>query len=686
MAILILLWCIATTTAQPVIQSLKNVDKPTISAAEYVMKAERDIQYFIVPQTKSTSRLPDMAIALIERGAHLHVPVEFGKYRQFSSANYILKHQQTKIVYFNIPVFIPSDPTSDPFEPFAARQNLMWINKYRDIVFHMLDAKYPWEGMQKIRQDYRCAIPFKVVFLLYNDRISNRMYFNSLQLHCPHKSGVDCQRMEFLEFRDDRWNYKELEERLRKIRNKMHGLPVIYDEFRDHELDYALFNATRHGYLGNPSMRRLYQAKSFGSRVPSWDLAVVLNITLIDIYDRDHYYPEQTMNAYRIQEIKCRNGFIEYTGTDMLYLDRQHRAPWVYLIGSTEHLLMFGAEGKSFSPLNFNSILGPFQWYLWLMLVILIGLSSLPAILRSKPRDVVGTVISISAPLVGQFTERGIGRKTLLWHSSWILLTLYINSCYLGDLSSAVIVPEVRHINMSFRSLVEKQFSFFAPPYSRYELQWRFRNGNHVHRNIRVHFTEEAIKEYVLLASMVNSKNLEKMSPEDVRRFLKFEKTVWFDEQKDIEAVATIGRDMLGYDYEILRQKWLASPLYMAFDINQGDIVARGYMYLLEAGFVNFWEEFTQHVLRDIKLRYYSQISGASRSANTDKGVPPVLLEDSLMLEALCLFGFGVATCILVETVSGIWLGLAKFFKKSSKYAYKIAGRRHLKRAIATDS
>ena len=76
--------------------------------------------------------------------------------------------------------------------------------------------------------------------------------------------------------------------------------------------------------------------------------------------------------------------------------------------------------------------------------------------------DVAGSVLSICAPLVSQTPETGMDRKTLLWHSCWVLFRISINNCYLGTLSSITVLLEIRVANLSFRSLLEKKFSFTA--------------------------------------------------------------------------------------------------------------------------------------------------------------------------------------------------------------------------------
>ena len=93
----------------------------------------------------------------------------------------------------------------------------------------------------------------------------------------------------------------------------------------------------------------------------------------------------------------------------------------VWLISFKEYLLMHGPEGKFLSPTSFASFLGPFQWYIWLLILAMSGLASVPAMLTRKGRlDVAASILSVWAPLVAQTPDQVIDRKMILSHSSWV--------------------------------------------------------------------------------------------------------------------------------------------------------------------------------------------------------------------------------------------------------------------------
>ena len=68
----------------------------------------------------------------------------------------------------------------------------------------------------------------------------------------------------------------------------------------------------RYQYLKKYSIRLLLKIKNLGYRVPIWDLAAVLNITLVD-QDVEHHFPMESETGVGHQEIRCWNGYIHYT-------------------------------------------------------------------------------------------------------------------------------------------------------------------------------------------------------------------------------------------------------------------------------------------------------------------------------------------------------------------------------------
>ena len=123
------------------------------------------------------------------------------------------------------------------------------------------------------------------------------------------------------------------------------------------------------------------------------------------------------------------------------------------------------------------------------------------------------------------------------------------HSCYLGTLSSTTVVPEIRVENVSFRSLLEKNFSFTANKDATFRLSYEFGlnlDGHLTKASImHEHLTAEALKDHVLLLSIIREKKFsEWKNPGEIRDFFKLESRVWMAERRDIDAVASLGRDI----------------------------------------------------------------------------------------------------------------------------------------------
>ena len=208
--------------------------------------------------------------------------------------------------------------------------------------------------------------------------------------------------------------------------------------------------------------------------------------------------------------------------------------------------------------------------------------------------------------------------------------------------------------------------------------------GNHTGTplfGITTHASADDKKDYVLLRSIIKEKkNSEWKSPEEVRDFFKLEKKVWMGERRDVETVASVGRDLLGHDYEILTRKWLPTLIYTQIDAIQGYELGRGYSCLVEAGVVNFWQDFGTRAIQEEKVNTFHKYMGVEGSARARDQFEPVGLRDSLTLEGLCLLGFGVAACFLVELTAmakvllrGIHKNCQKRTLMRSRMRYRVA-------------
>ena len=380
--------------------------------------------------------------------------------------------------------------------------------------------------------------------------------------------------------------------------------------------------------------------------VVGWELTSALNFTVIDFEEITGVPSGLELGLYDLalsrMEMNSAHGVIREADTDgLMNVGGINGFHWIWVISFKDYLLMYGPEGKSPCPTSFSSILGPFQWFIWLLILAMSGLASVPAILARKGHlDVAATILSVWAPLLAQTPDHGIDRKMLLSHSSWVLLTLYINSCCLGTLSSIAVVPEIRVRNVSFRSLLEQNFTFSAGHYTAFELDNGFGNHTGIESlfSSTMHVPADDEKDYVLLRSiMKEKKDNDWKSPEEVRDFFKLEKKVWMGERKDVVTIASVGRDLLGHNYEILTRKRLLAPIYTQIDAIQVYELGRGYSFLVEAGVVNFWQDFGTSAIKGEKAYTFHKYMGVEGSARARDQFEPVGLRDSLTLEELCL-------------------------------------------------
>ena len=560
----------AVVSAHALIGSLMETDPTPNIIAMTLLKHEKNIQFFVmIPNftVEQKSALPAVVLVLLEHAASNDIAIEFGRCRQLTFPEYSLKHRGTKIVYLNVPTYAAPNVTEfNPVEPFGIITNgRMSFNKYRDMVIHLVNLNNPWEGMKQIPDSDRDRVPYKLVFLFYNYQGEGlRIRLGTLQLCCPldvvaailDELKAYCQEMIMFPAQDSQphsyfRDYPELEDMIGRIRNRMLSFPVSTDMYHDAPLtvDFENFDYTRTAYIQKPLMRLIYASKAFGYNVVVWELASVFNFTVLDYQDMRAVSEAFGYSGFNMHNlvIPIAVGYIDEEDiASMARIGDRNGFNWVWLVSSKDYRLMHGTQLKPLSPTNFESVLGPFQWYIWALILTMSGLASVSAILRQKGRlDLAGSMLSIWAPLVAQTPGKGIDRRTLLWHSSWVLLTLYINSCYLGTLSSITVVPEIRFGNVFFRSLLENNFPFAANEDAWSKLYDGF--SYYLKGNLTVptigdeHLTADAFKDHLLLLSIIKEKKInESKSPDEVRNFFKLENRVWMAERRDIETIASL--------------------------------------------------------------------------------------------------------------------------------------------------
>ena len=275
---LILQILVGPATAFPHMGSLGQADVTFKAVASAVLKHDQDIQFFITISNSTEeqkSALPAVVPALLEYAARNALLIEFGRRRKLSFPQYCLKNQGTKIVNLNFPEYTEPNATKyDPREPFWVRQVRIPYNKYRDIVIHLVNLNFPWEGVKEINKKDRNRVPLKILFLFYSflgGHVS--VSLGTLQLFCPmdamtalmsYDDYLFCQLVLVFEADENQrhssfGNFRELEDKIGRIRSQMLCFPLItshdQDAYLDVNVDYAKFNSTRNAYIQKPSIR-----------------------------------------------------------------------------------------------------------------------------------------------------------------------------------------------------------------------------------------------------------------------------------------------------------------------------------------------------------------------------------------------------------------------------------------------
>ena len=127
-------------------------------------------------------------------------------------------------------------------------------------------------------------------------------------------------------------------------------------------------------------------------------------------------------------------------------------------------MLIFGAGTEAQNPLYLPSLLTPFPWYFWILLLTTILLNVVVIVSKSKRKDVGEAMISVFGPLVGQ-SPTWIPRGLCFWMFLWTLLVMYASKAYLGVLESLQIKPSGSIVKTTFQDLVDRNFRMYTNPY-----------------------------------------------------------------------------------------------------------------------------------------------------------------------------------------------------------------------------
>ena len=547
---------------------------------------------------------------------------------------YALRHQRTTVIFFIFPKFSSYSAHVNIQYPFLQKTDGWDPDKHQDVFIHLVDMRYPWAGYSHIRASQRGSFPSNMFLLGYNyEKYPTLIELHCILLFCPDMEELDC--MENLSYgwldRPDTIQYRKLLDRAEGKRN-LYQAPVAIAGYEG----FQIFKNSR------PWLRDMLKGQT-SLRLASGNHHVAMAKLQLDLGLKANFTVYPVSFVQELETYRRNVGYIkkDYLGKSNFTLG----TPALFPEPIIPYVILYGAPRRTFDPTNLASILGPFEWYLWSVFVTAIVCALLLTLVGGKSSDdFIAIVLAWLAPLLNQSTSIGIGHKTAIWHSVWVLLVLYINGCYLAILSSIEIAPEIKTTNETFRGLVQKKYEFYADRGTEFNLKDKFLNyGSEDAAEFLNQLPKHIREDHVTLAQSVQNLQL---AGKDGRVFLKLELKAWVQNQAVAKSVLSVGNRLLKYDYGILKEKFMEIPKFVQIDIGQDVVVPRCFQLLIQCGIVGFWNEVKSASLYRANIKFWKDAAGLIGRDNDDQ-VSHVTLEDSLVLEAFILFAFGIMSASL---------------------------------------
>ena len=255
----------------------------------------------------------------------------------------------------------------------------------------------------------------------------------------------------------------------RKIRNNFHGTTVYYYKA---QMNYKLGDIAPYHQLGG--FRLSHKHLAFADLQVPIMLAEHFNFTFSTY--RDHIL-EDMGDGSNLGALFCRVGAFTHGDGFAQSDDVEGLALSIFFEGfSYFNAFYTDDDGDDLSPIPFKlkTLMLPADRVIWALLVVTIVLVSVLAAVKLCAKDLVGVAFSITLPLSGQTSLFGNNAETELkvWYSAWILLTFLLGTEYTNVVQSLTTVPKRTPGKLTFRELMEKNFTIGDISQTDYNRVW----------------------------------------------------------------------------------------------------------------------------------------------------------------------------------------------------------------------
>ena len=319
----------------------------------------------------------------------------------------------------------------------------------------------------------------------------------------------------------------------------------------------------------------------------------------------------------------------------------------IFLTGWKADMLIYGSDTSGQDPFYLSSVLTPFAWYIWFILLTAIVINVALILIKSKKKDLGDAVLSVMGPLLNQ-APSSIPPGLYFWTFLWVVLMIYMNNAYLGVLESLQIVPKVSTVNDTFEDLLQRDFKFYASENMSYLYKDIYLDvhvdteGEDVFSTRQaMNEDDEGLKKYVKLAAALQATPVERSTKD----FWKLESAVWLESNKNIAALEKALTASFQRNYNVLKQQFTSMPTWILVEIPHSEVILSAYKVLTDAGIVNLWDKVAAI---EAESSYRGKlVKGLLDSGENDSEFMPVQLEESLVLEALFINAIGVGIAFL---------------------------------------
>ena len=341
---------------------------------------------------------------------------------------------------------------------------------------------------------------------------------------------------------------------------------------------------------------------------------------------------------------------------------------------TVRYMLVYSTDASRNNPEAMRSLLSPFSLPVWLVLIGQAGLVTFMFYvkLRSSTFDDVALLTFI--PFVGQAIEKTATRDLKFWYTAWTVLVLMIVSHYLAVIQSSVTVPEWNSGQKTLHQLINEKYQFYARRRTMQVINGIIALSRKKHDSFsyRAVFDDsKGLKNLIAVSSrilLLGGHNITQKI-----HFIQLKSSVLVGQDTHLKIFQRMANTCSDRSYKVSNTNDdLANfRVYWSFNnMRNGDVIIQYFRRLICAGLVRYWRKTAFLTLGKVQVYGFKKEMKSieeGREILRRKGyfstINPqmfsVKMSDSLMMESLCAYCYGLGLALMALTGEYFVLRLA---------------------------